>query len=108
MECSEARLLGIYLKANENITAEIGRRAAAARRGWRQCGRFWKAKVPKRVKRLGGDKHGAGTKTLRSPGSRAAQDVEKPVGRVCSTNMERNQTAESKTCVPLLGPVAGG
>ena len=31
--CSEARLLGPYLKANRNITAEIGRRAAAARRG---------------------------------------------------------------------------
>ena len=34
------------------MTAEIGRRATAARRGRRQCGRFWKAKVPKRVKRL--------------------------------------------------------
>ena len=33
---------------------------------------------------------------------------EEPVGRDCSTNMERNQTEESEKCVPLLGPVAGG
>ena len=32
-------LRGVAWKANENITAEIGRRAIAARRGWRQCGR---------------------------------------------------------------------
>ena len=49
--CSEARLLGPYLKAKGNVTAEIGRRATAARRGWRQCGSFWKAMVPKRVNR---------------------------------------------------------
>ena len=50
--CSEARLLGPHLKANGNITAEIGRRATAARRGWRQSGRFWKAKVPKGLHKL--------------------------------------------------------
>ena len=50
--CSEAHLLGPFLKADGHITAEIGRRGDRARRGWRQCGRFWKAKVPKRVKRL--------------------------------------------------------
>ena len=49
---------------------------------------------------------GVGTKTLRSPGSRAARDVEEPVGRDCSSNVERNQTEESKTCLPLLGSVA--
>ena len=29
---------------------------------------------------VGTDKHGVGTKALRSPGSRAARDVEEPVG----------------------------
>ena len=34
------------LESRRKHTAEVGRRAAAARRGWRRCERFWKAKVP--------------------------------------------------------------
>ena len=89
--CSEARLLGPYLKANGKITAETGRRAAAARRGWSQCGRFWKAKVPRRVKRpmcissvqwsslSGLTSYDAGATTLRSLGPCVAWDVVEPV-----------------------------
>ena len=73
--------------------------------------------MPKRVKRLmfisfvqEGAQLGLTSMVLeprrRPPGSRAARDVEEPVGGDYS--MERNQTEESKKCVPLLGPVAGG
>ena len=47
---------------------------------------------------VGTDKHGVGTKTLRSPGPSAARDVEELVGRDCASNVERNQTEESQKC----------
>ena len=56
---------------------------------------------------VGADEHGAGTKTLRSLGPRVARDAEEFVGRDCAPNEERNQTKKNKTCLPVLGSIAG-
>ena len=99
--CSEARLLGPYLRAcNGNITKqEFGDNAEDSGRP---------SKVPKRVNTthvhlfrarsgtVGTDEHGAGTKTLRSLGPRAARDAEEFVGSDCAPNVERNQTEKTK------------
>ena len=92
------------------IIVKVVPRAAAARRGSRQCGRFWKAKVPRRVTRLMSISglHDVGATTLRVPGPCTAWDAAKSVrsGRTARQNVERNQTETSKISFSFLGIAA--
>ena len=116
--CSEARLFGSHLKAHRNITAEIGRHAEAARRGCRQCGRFWKASVPRTVKRLmfvsfvqGAAWSGLTGMTL-EPRHCAYLDrvlfgmLRSLSGGAACQNVDRNQTETSKLSLSSQGTAA--
>ena len=116
--CSEARLLGPHLKAEGKNDRNWKESNSGAKRmetmrqilegkGTEEGKKAHVHLLRARCGTVGIGKHGVGTKTLRSPGSRAARDVEGLVGRDISPNVERNQTEESKNCLPLLGFIAG-
>ena len=53
------------------------------------------------------DETGAGTKTLRSPGSRAARDVESLSGGTARQTWRGTRQKKNEKCIPFLGSVAG-